>query len=248
MPRVLATKAPPIGASILESMAGVGAVVMAILGLTRVLPGYMAAIGTVVVGSALFLEGAALAARDSAYDLNVGLGGQHGALQPSLGGAASAEVLGGIAGIVLGVLSLLGVAAQILLPAAAIVFGAALLVCGLGMSGAAATRRWIEAEREVLYDATRGLPPEPDMETPTAASLEIPRAGADTLRPMPMAVRGPQTASGAQVLVGLATVVLGILALLGISPVILTLVSLLSVGAAVLINGAAINASTVAAR
>ena len=48
-------------------------------------------------------------------------------------------------------------------------------------------------------------------------------------------------ASGAQVLVGLASAVLGILALLGIAPMILTLAAMLSVGASVLLSGVAIS-------
>jgi hypothetical protein len=47
-------------------------------------------------------------------------------------------------------------------------------------------------------------------------------------------------ASGAHALVGLTSLVLGILALLGYSPITLTLVALLAIGAAVLMSGAAV--------
>jgi hypothetical protein len=48
------------------------------------------------------------------------------------------------------------------------------------------------------------------------------------------------TTSGAQILVGIATVVLGILSLIGIVPVILTLVALLAAGSSLLLSGTAI--------
>jgi hypothetical protein len=48
-------------------------------------------------------------------------------------------------------------------------------------------------------------------------------------------------AAGAQGLIGLSGVILGILALVGFSPLILTLVALLSLGSSVLLGGAAIS-------
>jgi uncharacterized membrane protein HdeD (DUF308 family) len=47
-------------------------------------------------------------------------------------------------------------------------------------------------------------------------------------------------ASGAQVLLGIAAIVLGIIALVGIDPVVVTLVALLILGASVLFSGTAI--------
>lgn len=51
-----------------------------------------------------------------------------------------------------------------------------------------------------------------------------------------------QAASGAQIMVGLASIVLGILALVGTAPVTLTLVALLSVGTGIVLGGTAITA------
>src|ERR1041385_689615 len=112
------------GGSMFEALAAIGAIVLAILGLTEVLPKYMAAIGTIVVGAALFLEGSALGIRANAA---AGQGVQHNLL----GGAAGAEVFGGAVGILLGILALFGVSETVLLPAAVIVFGASLLVSAM---------------------------------------------------------------------------------------------------------------------
>jgi hypothetical protein len=51
-----------------------------------------------------------------------------------------------------------------------------------------------------------------------------------------------QASSGAQVLVGLGSAVLGIVALVGVAPETLALVALLSVGAAIVLNGTALTA------
>lgn len=53
---------------------------------------------------------------------------------------------------------------------------------------------------------------------------------------------------GAQVLVGLAAIVLGILALVGFSPMVLNLVALLAIGAAILLGGAALGGRAVSLR
>ncbi len=48
-------------------------------------------------------------------------------------------------------------------------------------------------------------------------------------------------ASGTQMLIGIATIVLGILALIGIDPVTLSLVGLLATGASILFSGSAVS-------
>lgn len=200
------------GGSVLESIVAVGAIVLAILGLTQILPETMAAIGTIVIGAGLFLEGGILGGRAAVSTPETAFMGRRPRMQ--LGGAASAEVIGGAAGVVLGILVLLGGPVVGLLGSAVIVFGGALLVSGIGT---------------------------PAMATLTAAETFEP--GADKK----MQEAG-QTASGAQILVGLGAVTLGILALLDINSLVLILVALLAVGAALLINSAALGSMATYAR
>lgn len=115
------------GGSTAEAVVGAGAVVLAILGLANIWPGYMASIATIVVGAALLFQGGAIASRYS--DLAQRTGGSE------IGGGVSAEILGGAAGIALGILALLGIMPATLTPVAIIVFGGALLI------GSAATAR-----------------------------------------------------------------------------------------------------------
>lgn len=111
------------GGAALEAVAAVGAIVLAILGLADVLPRYLAPIGTIVLGGAFLAEGGVNAARCSR------VAGESLTSPDALGGLTS-EVLAGIAGIVLGVLALIGIAPTLLLPIAVIAFGAALVMGG----------------------------------------------------------------------------------------------------------------------
>ncbi len=112
------------GGSIAEAIGGVGAVVLAILGLVGLLPHDMAAIATMAAGVALLLEGIAMAARFS--DLLSESGSLSDAAK--LGGGMGAELLGGVAGGILGLLALLDVVPMTLTAIAVIVFGASLLL------------------------------------------------------------------------------------------------------------------------
>jgi hypothetical protein len=125
-----------------------------------------------------------------------------------LGGGITAEFLAGAAGIALGILSILGIVPMVLLPAAIIVYGAALLLS----SGATARLNSLAAARPEVHEIARHV-----------------------------AREAVFAAAGAQVLIGLSGVILGILALVGFTPLILSLVALPSLGSAVLLSGAAIN-------
>src|SRR5262249_28083397 len=107
------------GGSMTEALCGAGTVVLALLGLAGIMQGMLASIATIVFGVALLAQGGAIAARFSRlvhetqpYEWNT---------RTELGGGMSAEFLGGGAGLVLGVLGLLGVATSVLIPIAVIV-------------------------------------------------------------------------------------------------------------------------------
>ena len=111
--------------SLLEALAGAGTAILAVLGLAGVIPGAFAAIATIALGVGLLTEGGAIAARYNDLLFTVEAAQlEHG----SLGSGMAAESLGGLAGIVLGILALMGIAPPVLLPVAAIGFGTALLI------------------------------------------------------------------------------------------------------------------------
>jgi hypothetical protein len=118
-----AAKTAAVG-SALEAVAGLGAMALAIIGLVSFFPALFAPISAIVVGVALLLEGAAISVRYS----RLVQGPTEHRRDIELSGGLSAEFVGGVAGIALGILSLIGLDAAVLLPVAAIVFGGALMV------------------------------------------------------------------------------------------------------------------------
>jgi hypothetical protein len=180
-----------------EAIAGAGALVLAILGLAGIFPLILAPIAVIAAGAAFLFQGAAVAARHRRLAFEAGGGGVE------IEAGMSAEMLGGLAGITLGILALIGIETVPLLAISAIVFGGALLF------GSPAIYRASRAEPEVPI-------------------LDI------------IARETAAGAAGAQALIGIGAIALGILALVGIIPQTLVLVSVLSVGAAALLSGGAL--------
>ena len=185
-----------------EAVAGGGALVLAILGLAGLFPMILAAIAVIAAGVAFLFEGAAVAARHRRLALEAGGG------ETEIETGVSAEIIGGLAGIALGILALLGVETTVLLAVSVMVFGGTLLF------GSPA-----------VYRASRA---EPGTQVTDAIARET--------------VVG---AAGAQALVGIGTITLGILALVGIIPQTLILVAVLSVGGAALLSGGALTTKMV---
>jgi hypothetical protein len=190
------------GGSVAESVGGLGATVLAILGLAGVLPAYMAAIAAMTIGVALLIEGGAMAARfrSLVQSPSPPAGAAAAADAVEIGGGMSAEFLGGVAGGTLGLLALIGIAPMILTPAAAIALGAAVLL------GSGAIFR------------VSALAAGPSLDTVLMRESAA-------------------AAAGAQVLVGVASVTLGILGLIGFATLVLSLVAFLSIGTAILFSG-----------
>ncbi len=160
--------------------------VLAIVGLAGLVANLMASIGTIIIGAAILMDGMAYRQfpAHSRWAQTRGL---------------SAEFLGGVAGIVLGILALFGTYPAILLGVALIVFGSALFLN---------TIEFLQWQR--FAGAQEGV-----------ASQD---AHAFAFGP------------GGQLMVGLAAVVLGILAVIGLSPLTLTLVGVLGLGFSALCN------------
>jgi hypothetical protein len=118
-------KIVPYG-SLTEAVGGGGAVLLSILGLAGIAPAYMTAVATIAIGVALLAQGGSAAARWSELLEEASeYGGSH---RVELGGGLSAEIFGGGAGVVLGILALLGILPGVLIPVALLVFGGTLLI------------------------------------------------------------------------------------------------------------------------
>jgi hypothetical protein len=108
-----------------QSGAGIALAVLGILALANVNPGLLISIAVIVAGIALTAEGVSLSTR---YARTLRAAGGEGASLREWSTELSAGVLGGAAGVVLGILAILGIATETLVPIALIVFGAAVLL------------------------------------------------------------------------------------------------------------------------
>lgn len=198
------------GGSVVESIGGVGALVLSILGLIGFMPITMASIAAIAAGGALLIGGGTLASQYT----RIFSGARPRLSHSIIGGGMAMESLAGFAGIVLGILSLLGIHSEVLLAAAVIVLGCALLLASGAIArlttlpirepfGAAEQARQAEHESYIARDAL-------------------------------------YAASGSEALIGAGAIVLGILSLSGIAPLVLILVALLAIGASILLAGSSV--------
>lgn len=125
-----------IGASgsIIEALAGIGAIVLGILGLVGIVPTVLAAVATIVVGAALVVQGAGMVARYARLISGAGTPVQVETASSGL----SVEILGGVAGIILGILALINIHSLPLMAVATIAFGGTLLLSAGMVSGLSA--------------------------------------------------------------------------------------------------------------
>ena len=182
-----------------EAVGGIATIVLAIIALAGTASGFLLSIATIVFGAALLIEGTSIT---SDYVNVVTTSGTETSFHSGFGGLA-AVFMAGIAGIILGVLALLGINAGVLCAVAVIVFGSALLLSSSAMLN--------------LHTFKVRLSGETFPFTAAAGS------------------------AGAQVLAGIAAVVLGILAVAGTGMQTLALVALLVLGAAILVTGNGMN-------
>jgi hypothetical protein len=192
-----------------DALGGIATIVLAIIALSGVTPDTLLSIATIVFGAALLIQGGAMLSEfgqiEATPDAYVSRGS----------GGVSALFLVGIAGIVLGVLALLGLHAAALTAVAAIAFGVALLLSSSGVwqlltSRSIATRFQTHAPmvRVVASEVAAG-------------------------------------SAGLQAMAGLAVIVLGLLAVCGIYAVPLTLIALLVAGASILLTGTTLSGTMI---
>jgi hypothetical protein len=191
--------------SIAQAIASIATVILTILGLAHVAPTFLVAIATITFGAALLLHGGTMLGEYAR------LVRQASATSAAMlgGGDLSAVLLAGAAGVVLGILALLGISSTELTAIAVIAFGSALILSSHS------------AMRMHFFRLTAARPDE-----------RVQRAASDML-----AGELLSSSAGTYGLVGLAAIVLGILALAGFSPTILVLIALLALGGVTVVNG-----------
>ena len=114
-----------LGGTIGGGIIAVAGVVLAIIGLAGTYPRWLLGAATIAVGISFLLEGAAIASRlaELVHESTKGR-----VEMSQLGSGVTGETLAGIVGIVLGILGSLNVYPAVLLPVAAIVYGAGLIL------------------------------------------------------------------------------------------------------------------------
>ncbi len=132
-----------LGDFLAEGIGGVATLILAVLGLAGYSPEVMLSIATVVMGAAFLLEGSAISMRFPRALAEMG----KGRYNEELGIGVTAEFLGGILGIILGVLSLIGLARMILVPVAVIAYGSTLVLSSWVILRLSILELWGGAER-----------------------------------------------------------------------------------------------------
>lgn len=198
-----------------DAVGGVATIVLAVVGLAGVKPEMMIAIATIVFGVALLVEGGAML---SEYVNIVFPSGSGAPAMESFGGIGlSAHFLVGAAGIVLGVLALLGIAPAALTSIALIAFGAAMVLSSNSV--------W----RLHQLKSMSMRPAEGESVSGTAI----------------LANEMASESAGALSLAGLAAIVLGILAVAGMNPTVLVLAALIAIGATLVMTGSSLSTTVV---
>jgi hypothetical protein len=112
-----------------EGAAGIVAIVLGILALAGVSATALASITTIVIGVGLMVQ-AFNAAAETSKVLQASGTAATVAARTEIGGEVIVDIGAGLTGIVLGILALIGINPQYLIPAALIVFGGSLLLSG----------------------------------------------------------------------------------------------------------------------
>ena len=199
-----------------DAIGGIATMVLAIVGLAGASTDMMVAIATIVFGAALLILGGTMLSEYAHIIFSPGAAAASADEFNFSGGGLAALFLVGAAGIVLGVLAVLGIFAVELTAIAVIAFGAALILSSSAVWNLHQLKRSAMMAREPRDQ----------------------RFGSEIL-----AGEMASGSAGIQALAGLAAVVLGILAVVGVNPGVLTLAALLVLGATIVMTGGALSAA-----
>jgi hypothetical protein len=194
---------------LVDAIGGIATMVLAIVALAGIASATIPAIATIVFGAALLIQGGAML---SEYSHIIFPTGAANTSADQFGGSSlSAVFLVGAAGVVLGVLALLGIAPATLTAIAVIAFGSALILSSNSVRQLYVLKAW-------------------------AARMAGPQVGREFI-----AGEMTASSAGVQTLAGLTAIVLGILAVAGHDPAVLALVALLVLGATVVLTGSTLS-------
>lgn len=197
----------------LDAAGGIATVALAIIGLAGLVPEVLMGIATIVFGVTLIVQAGALLSEYSGITFPSTAVATSAATDSLAGGGVGVMFMVGGAGIVLGILALLGITPMVLCASALIAFGGAML---LGSSSVRHVHQLQAAMRRAGGVTTQGV-------------NEI------------LASEMAAGSAGAQLLSGLAAIVLGIIALSGVYSLALVLVGLLVIGASNILAGGALS-------
>lgn len=192
-----------------DAIGGIATIVLAILALSGIHPDILLAVTVIVFGAALLIQGGTMLSEYA--QIYFPSGTATASAEQFGGGSISAVFLVGAAGLVLGVLALIGIEPTVLTAIAVIAFG-----CALVLSSNSVRHLYM-------------------LQTATSRALAT-RSGGEVL-----AGEMASGSAGVQVLAGLAAIVLGILALAGNYPATLMLAALIVLGATVVLTGSALS-------
>ncbi|HTV34295.1 MAG TPA: hypothetical protein VME69_14575 [Methylocella sp.] len=214
-----------------DAIGGLATIVLGVLGLAGVAPNWMIGIATVVFGSALLIQGGTMLSEYAHIIFPPGV--KVSSIDNFGGNSLSVVFLVGAAGIVLGILALLGVHVMELTPIAIIAFGTALV-----LSSNAVWQLHV-LKHPIIISAATGTPPSESQTTPTQATGGESRLIGSEILAHEMA----SGSAGLQALAGLAAIVLGVLALAGtgIDSAVLILVAFLALGATMVLTGSSLS-------
>ncbi|HLH97293.1 MAG TPA: hypothetical protein VKW08_19450 [Xanthobacteraceae bacterium] len=196
-----------------DAIGGIATIVLAIVALTGTHSDIIVPIATIVFGAALLVHGGSLLSEYAHIIFPPGTATD--SQQEFTGGSLSAVFLVGAAGIVLGVLALLGIQPTVLTAVAVIAFGSALV-----LSSNAVWHLYLMKRSTILGREPR----------------EGWHLGSEML-----AGEMASGSAGMQALAGLAAAVLGILAVVGTNPEVLTVIGLLVLGTTIVLTGGALS-------
>ncbi|MBL1257599.1 hypothetical protein [Methylocystis sp. Sn-Cys] len=201
---------------LIDAIGGVATIVLAVCGLVNIAPVYMTAIATIVFGVALLVQGGAMV---SEYAQIAFPAETKGFTAEQFGGNSLAVVfLVGAAGIVLGILALLGINSGVLMPVAVIAYGTALVLSSNAVWHLFLLRR--------------------------ASRMQAVTSGRSMIGGEMLASEMASGSAALQALAGLAAIVLGILALAGnVNDLTLNLCALLALGATLVLTGSTLSAT-----
>lgn len=192
----------------IDAVGGIATIVLSIIGLSGIKETMLLPIVVIIFGAALLIEGGAMLSEYARIIFPEGA-----TARPSVdqfgGGTLSVLFIVGAAGMVLGILALLGAYPAILTPIAVIAFGAALVLSANSVLNLHLLRVASSNAREHMGNT-----------------------GAEIL-----AAEMASGSAGIQSLAGLTAIVLGILAVVGTSPMALSFVALLALGATLVLTG-----------